>query len=220
MNHFERKCLAVLSLTLLMAPLVYARRQSSDSSIPVTIDISPGYRYKSDGLGTYYNLTADRTQQSLLDYKGAGLDFFRTNNYTSEPAKRHETITLDKASDGLGAANYVLTSNGVLHHIYTPTSFSKLPVGATMPLSLLFIGDTVAGGVHPQPSASVACGPGLALGGAGTTQPSVTRNSATRWHISLPVGSICRLYWPAKDSEQKTDYGLYYFDADIVINLQ
>jgi hypothetical protein len=228
----KTKHLAMLALLLLVPPFALGGKPAATTTtisakskppaatpVPVTVEILPGYRYQSDGLGLYYDLVGDLTRRSVLDYNGAGFDFFRTNNYTPDPSTRKEIINLDLPVPGGGATQtYTFDSNGIIHHLQTPTKISNLAVGASLPVSLQFGADTEPGGVHPQASALLICGSGLAAGGTGTNQAVATRTSSTQWQITLPLGSICRLWLPS--GNQKVNAGLYYFDADVILTVQ
>ena len=106
---------------------------------------------------------------------------------------------------------------GVLYVNDDTTEFTgNIPVGATV-RGQLFINFYVNGLLHvlyagPEKQPSGICGTygSEALHGEGTTPALISRPSPTSWVVSLPPGSVARLFDSSREEKNAVNRGLYY----------
>ena len=106
---------------------------------------------------------------------------------------------------------------GALYVNEDTTEFTgSIPVGATV-RGQLFINFYVNGLLHvlyagPEKQTPGICGTygAEALHGEGTTAALISRPSATSWVVSLPPGSVARLFDSSREEKNAVNRGLYY----------
>jgi hypothetical protein len=62
--------------------------------------------------------------------------------------------------------------------------------------------------------------PTTPLHGAGSTKPTITRNSDRTWTIAFPPMTIGRLWSGTSDRPVKADTGLYYYEGTLQLEIQ
>jgi hypothetical protein len=105
--------------------------------------------------------------------------------------------------------------------IRNPSTYDDIPVGATAPAYFLGVGFYANGLHHVLQMGPVAWGTCSTdrntIYGDGTTTGTISRQSATRWVVDLPPGSVGRLFDEHLGEAAAVNKGLYHVSLHFVI---
>ena len=185
---------------------------------------SPTGDIRSDGKGAYWE-GAD-TARSYFGSRGVAYNFYAYWPETCDEPLPHQMRVLEvrlTAPHGGGKPFGIVRGGFSAIHVFpNGPAIQDVPVGETIEAKRVLVRFEKGGEIYYVRMGTEANDPGLPgyvelLPGDGTTTARIKRETASRWSIVAPPGSLGRL---AKWGPKPVDLGLYDFSYELHLTIQ